>query len=108
MKTTKFMPLVLAVAGISIAAISNGCSAASALCCKDYNPGADMSKGTFTDNAMVNVQLRAVAQGSGDLAAVAGAAEADVLAACKGIAVDLGESAADPPGMTSAELVTSW
>jgi hypothetical protein len=108
MKTNKFMPLVLAIAGLGIAAVSNGCSAASALCCKDYNPGADMSTGTFTDNATANVQLRAVAQGSGDLAAVAGAAQADVLAACKGIAVDLGEAPDDPAGMSGTDLMNAW
>ena len=108
MKTNKFMPVVLAVAGLGIAAISNGCSAANALCCKQYNPGTDMTNVKFTADATVNGQFVAMAQAAGDLAAVAGQAQVDVTSSCKGIATDLGEPADDPMGMAGADLMNYW
>ncbi len=108
MKTTKFMPLVLAVAGLGIAAVSNGCSAANALCCKQYNPGTDMINTKFTADATVNGQFSSMAQAAGDLAAVAGQAQLDVTTSCKGIAIDLGEDSAGGAGMSGADLMNFW
>ena len=108
MKTNKFMPIVLAVAGLGIAAISNGCSAANALCCKQYNPGTDMTNVKFTADATVNGQFVAMAQAAGDLAAVSGQAQADVTSSCKGIATDLGEDPAGGAGMSGADLMNFW
>jgi hypothetical protein len=108
MKTNKFMPIVLAVAGLGIAAISNGCSAANSLCCKQYNPGTDMTNVKFTADATVNGQFVAMAQAAGDLAAVSGQAQLDVTNACKGIATDLGEDSAGGAGMAGADLMNFW
>lgn len=108
MMKNKFMPMVLAVAGLGIAAISNGCSAANALCCKQYNPGTDMTNVKFTADATVNGEFVAMAQAAGDLAAVAGQAQLDVSSACKGIAVDLGVDPSSGADKAGADLMNYW
>ena len=94
--TTKFTPVVLAAAALSIAALSNGCSAAGGVCCTDYKPGTDMATFDVGLTGAVKGQFSAFAQGAGDLVAAVGALDADVTAACKGIAVDLGADSAEP------------
>jgi len=107
MKNRNFSFAVLAVAGFGIAAISNGCSAANALCCKEYNPGTDMAKVDFGVKAEIKGQFTAFAQAAGDLASVAAQAQADVTNACRNIAIDLGEDPNDPD-QTGAELMNYW
>lgn len=108
MKNRKFNFAVLAVTGLGIAAISNGCAAANALCCKEYNPGTDMAKVDFGVKADIKGQFTAFAQASGDLAAVAAGAQADVMNACRSMAVDLGEDATEPAGQSGADLMNYW
>jgi hypothetical protein len=105
-KNFRFVPAAAGAAVVALAALTNGCSAAEALCCKDYNPGSDMSEANFTADANVNLQIRALAQAAGDLASVAGQAEIDVANACKNIAVDLGESPDD--SMVTGSASTYW
>lgn len=108
---------VLALAGLGVAALTNGCSAASsvanatsALCCKAYQPGTDMLNSTFTGNASANGQFAVFAQASGDLETVAEGAVSDVTAACLAIATDLGD---DPQNMGAkgkggTDLMNFW
>jgi hypothetical protein len=107
MKKRNFNFAVLAVAGLGIAAISNGCAAANALCCKEYQPGVDMAKVDFGVKAEIKGQFTAFAQAAGDLAAIAAGAQADVTNACRSIAVDLGENP-DDPDQTGADLMNYW
>src|ERR1043166_6788682 len=110
MKTNKFMPVVLAVAGLGIAAISNGCSAASGVCCQDFKPGTDMATVDFGVSGNIKGQFTAFAQASGDLIATVGALNTDITNACKGIAVDLGADPTDPDAakLGGKEPVEYW
>jgi len=101
MKNRKWMPAMLGAVVLSIAAVSNGCSAASGVCCTDFKPGTDMANIDVGLSGGVKGQFTAFAQASGDLIAAVGALNTDVLNACKGIAVDLG---ADPTEPDAAKL----
>ena len=108
---------VIAAAGLGVAALTNGCSAASSLssaaaglCCKAYQPGTDMLNGTFTGNASANGQFAAFAQAAGDLETVAEGSVSDVTAACLAIATDLGDDPMNPgaQGKVGTDLLNFW
>lgn len=65
--------------------------------CNAFQPGTDMSSADFGVDESVEGQLQAYAQSTGNLAVVAGAALTNVTAACRNIAIDLGD---DPTGGT--------
>jgi hypothetical protein len=103
---------VLAAAAIGVAAITNGCSATSnplgSVCCSAFKPGTDMLGASFTGDANANAQLSVLAQGVGDLSAVAEGAVSDVQAACLAIAMDLGDTNTPPAGTEGTALMNFW
>ncbi|HYO94654.1 MAG TPA: hypothetical protein VER33_09070 [Polyangiaceae bacterium] len=83
-----------------------------ALCCTEFQVGADMSKANFDiDDAAMKGQFTAFAQAGSDLAAVATATMAEVSVACENIARDLGAAEADSDAaeaLTGSAAVTRW
>jgi hypothetical protein len=105
--------LVVGALALGGAALSNGCSAASAIqnaCCTEYQPGTDMSTVDFHVDANLQGQFRAFAQASGDMSVVAGQAVADATNACRNIAVDLGNDPNDmgANGKAGTDLMNFW
>ena len=110
----------LLAAGVAIPVLTNGCSAVTnaqnSLCCKGFEPGADMSTplngnprfGTL--DVSVSGQFVAFAQASGDLNNVAVGALADVTNACRSIALDMGSDPNDATltGKTGVDLMNAW
>jgi hypothetical protein len=90
-KRFKYLPgLALAVAIVSLAVSSGGCSAANtvaaaAMGCDEFSGGA-----SSVANLSVDVNTKAFLTASLDLVGVSGAVETDVFNACSGIATDLG------------------
>lgn len=106
-KNRKWMPAVLAATAMTIAAVSNGCSAAQGVCCTDFKPGTNMATLDVGLTGTAKGQFTAFAQASGDLVAAVGALDADVTAACRNIAVDLGADATKEPD-ASQKPVEYW
>jgi len=109
----RFMPGVIAAMGLTVAALTNGCSSdnpLSAVCCSDFQPGADMANVSFVGDAQVNGQFVAFAQAAGDMGSVAGEAMASVTTACRQIALDLGADPNDPgaDGKAGKDLLNFW
>ncbi len=112
------------VAGGGIAAISlamlpllttpatQGCSddPTSALCCKDFQVGADLSDVDFGVDASIEGEYRAFAQGVSDISATATAAVNDVITACSSMAIELGADPDDASvqGKSGRGLATAW
>lgn len=118
-KLIRFQPLTtLAFAGLSIAALTQGCSAADkiadakdGLCCNSFQVGADMSDVDFGLEGDIKGQFKAFAQAGSDLSVVANGAILDVAVACENIARDLGADPADSDkaaAKTGADAVTAW
>jgi hypothetical protein len=118
-KLIRFQPLTtLAFAGLSIAVLTGGCSAAdklkdeqSALCCNSFQVGADMSDVDFGLEGDIKGQFKAFAQAGSDLSVVANGALLDVAVACENIARDLGAAKEDSDkaaAKTGADAVTAW
>jgi hypothetical protein len=118
-KLIRFQPLTtLAFAGLSIAVLTGGCSAAdkikdgqSALCCNSFQVGADLSDVDFGLEGDIKGQFKAFAQAGSDLSVVANGALLDVATACENIARDLGADPADSDkagAKTGADAVTAW
>lgn len=61
-----------------------------ALCCTDFQVGADLQNVDFGVDASVQGQFKVFAQAAADVGAIASASLSDVELACKGIAVDFG------------------
>lgn len=81
-----------------------------AVCCKDFKPGSVMLDVDFGVDASIKGQYATFVQASADLSATATAMLADVEAACRGIALDLGAKADDPSvvGKTGTAGVSAW
>lgn len=118
-KLIRFQPLTtLAFAGLSIAVLTGGCSAADkvkdaqgALCCNSFQVGADLSNVDFGLEGDIKGQFKAFAQAGSDLSVVANGALLDVSVACENIARDLGAATADTEkagAKTGADAVTAW
>src|SRR3954471_23404005 len=86
-------PLVLAAA-LALPLITNGCSsvtdAQAAVCCTEFKPGATIDA-KIGGSAQAQVAVQAIS----DFTGVASAAIGDITTACRGLATDLGASAAD-------------
>ncbi|HEX7664336.1 MAG TPA: hypothetical protein VF407_07500 [Polyangiaceae bacterium] len=110
----RFLPGMVLAAGLAVLAGTNGCSSSdnplNSVCCTDFQPGTDMASIDFGGDVSVKGQIRAFAQASGDMSALAGTAMADVTAACKNMAVDLGADPNDAAanGKTGGDLLTFW
>jgi len=115
----RFMPGVIAAAGLATAALTNGCSsdnpisnAQSAVCCTEFQPGADMATAFvhLSGDAQFNGQFTAFAQAAGDMGSVAGEAMASVTSACRQIALDLGADPNDAAanGKAGKDLLQFW
>lgn len=111
----------LLAAGVTIPVLTNGCSAvngvANGLCCKGFQPGADMSTKMGDGSARfgtldvtVQGQFLALAQASGDLSATASGAVVDVTNACRSIALDMGADPNDPTvtGKSALDAMNAW
>jgi hypothetical protein len=93
-------PMLLALGG---SAAVTGCgedtpgldNPAAALCCEDFEVGADMSGADFGLEGKMDTQFKIFAQAMGDLSAVAAASLTDVEIACTNIATDMGASKED-------------
>lgn len=103
---------------LALPVLAAGCSednplsdATSALCCDDFQVGADLSGADFDLEGEADVRFKAFAQGASDLAAVATATLDDVRLACENIARDMGAEAADieaAEGTSGRAAVTAW
>jgi hypothetical protein len=94
-------PMLLALGG---AGAATGCSedgsnpldeASGALCCDDFEVGADLSGANFGVDAELEGKFKVYAQAMADLSGVAAATLGDIEVACGNIAADLGASAED-------------
>ncbi len=99
-KLIRFKPLTaLACTAFAIASLTTGCNkladAQGALCCSDFQVGADMSGVDFELDGTLKGQYSALAQASADLGAVAAGAITDVSIACENIARDMGADKKD-------------
>jgi len=103
---------------IALPLLGAGCSednpisdATSALCCDDFEVGADLSGADFDLSGEADVRFKAFAQAGSDLAAVATATLDDVRLACENIARDLGATEAQvtmAEGTSGRAAVTAW
>lgn len=91
-------------AALTIGAALDGCKgtdcpveAQPSFNCTSFQPGTDMSSADFGASESIEGQLSAYAQATGNLAVVAGDALTNVTAACRSMAIDLGD---DPTGGT--------
>lgn len=111
----------LLAAGVAIPVLTNGCSAVSqaqnSLCCKGFEPGADMSTPMSDGSARfgtldvsISGQFIAFAQATGDMSNVATGAVDDVTNACRSIATDMGADPTDPSvtGKAGVDLMNAW
>ncbi len=111
-KSFRYAFLIPAVLAVPV--LTNGCSQVaavqSAVCCTEYQPGADMLKADFKVDASIKGEFTAFAQASGDIATVGGQAVNDVTSSCMTIATDLGASPVDPgaDGLTGRDLMNFW
>jgi hypothetical protein len=110
----KFVPGLFVAGALGVVALTNGCSAASSLqnavCCKEYAAGTDMSKVDFGVDASISGQFYAFAQATGDMSVVANGAVDDVTAACRQMAIDLGNDPNDmgAQGKAGTDLLSFW
>lgn len=93
--TTRGWTLSMLFAASVLGACSDENNPLAAVCCNEFKVGADLSSVDFGLEGEVRGQFVAFAQASSDLAATAADALADVEAACRDIAVELGASTAD-------------
>src|SRR5204863_3660022 len=64
------------------------------LCCKEFNPGSDMTAVDWGLEGGAEANFGAFMQATGDLSALAASMATDISAACQNIATDLGEDPA--------------
>lgn len=99
-KVRGFNFLLGAVMASGVAIAATGCSSdlanpAEALCCKDFNVGADLSGADFGVEADFKGEFAVFAQAASDFGSVATATLNDLEGACRGIATDMGAPQAD-------------
>jgi hypothetical protein len=102
-------PVLLATfVGLAGAGVLSGCgddlNPLDALCCADFDVGADLSGVDFEADVTFNAWIQA----SADFAGVATAMVSDVTASCKAMAVDLGASADQDAPADPAAAVDFW
>lgn len=106
---------IILTGAMALPVLASDCSAVAdaqqAICCTEYQPGADMLKTDFKVDASIKGSFTAFAAASGDIATIGAASVADVTSACRAIATDLGvvdSPDAGAAGLGGQELMNFW